>query len=109
MQITAGKAGAWVCGVVCSDKNPLFEDENDNAVPDDFESEALDRLLKKYGGQLQMSALRREWNEERRSRPASEFVITTPLPDSFPDDCDPQGEFVHGMDGGLKFGREKNN
>ena len=109
IEITAGKAGAWLCGLVCSDENPLFEDSNDNTVPDDFEQAVLGRLIEENAQKETQTALRRAWLEERLSRPPSEFVVTTPLPDSFPEDCAPDGQFVHGMTGGLKFGAPKKN
>ncbi|MFZ5494694.1 MAG: hypothetical protein ACOZE5_05075 [Verrucomicrobiota bacterium] len=104
VQITAGKAGAWLCGLVYSDENPLFENANDNTVPDDFERQLLGELLDAGGfGQIQ-HALRAAWLDEKLSRPPSVFILTTPLPDSFP-----EGQFVHGMIGGLKFGTSKKN
>lgn len=109
ISITAGKAGAWLCGLICSDENPLFEDANDNTVPDDFERKMLDSLLSQDASEQSRTTLRLAWREERRSRPPSLFVLTTPLPDSFPEVCAPEGEIVHGMTGGLKFGPAKKN
>jgi hypothetical protein len=106
-QITAGKAGAWVCGLVCSDENPLFEDANDNTVPDDFEQEILGKLLSADAAEQSQAILKMAWREERMTRRPSEFVLTTPLPDNFPEDCAPEGQIVHGMTGGLKFGVSK--
>lgn len=109
IEITAGKAGAWLCGLVCSDENPLFEDANDNTVPDDFEQAALGWLLDERASAQTRTTLKAAWLEERLSRPPSEFILTTPLPDSFPENCDPEGQFVHGMINGLKFGAPKIN
>jgi len=108
-RITAGKGGAWLCGLVCSDENPLFEDANDNAVPDDFEQKILGSSLSKSASAQTRANLRLAWDEERRSRSPSEFVLTSPLPDSFPENCAPEGQVVHGMTGGLKFGAPKKN
>jgi hypothetical protein len=108
IHVTAGKGGAWVCALVCSDENPLFEDANDNAVPDEFEQEILGKLLEKNADGVTRANLRLVWQDRRRTRPPSEFVLTTPLPDSFPEDCAPEGQIVHGMTGGLKFGASKN-
>ena len=104
IRITAGKAGAWFCGLVCSDENPLFEDANDNGVPDDFEQKLLGAVLSKSASEQTQANLRLAWDEARKSRPPSEFFLTTPLPDSFPNDCSPEGTIVHSMTGGLKFG-----
>ena len=109
IRITAGKAGAWLCGLVCSDENPLFEDDNDNAVPDDFEQKILGNLLSADANEQSRSNLSLAWQEERRTRSPSEFILTTPLPDSLPEDCAPEGQFVHGMTGGMKFGAPRNN
>ena len=109
IRITAGKGGAWLCGLVCSDENPLFEDTNDNAVPDDFELRILGNLLSKNASEQTKANLRLAWDEEKRSRPPSEFVLTTPQPDSFPVWCAPDGAPVHGMVGGLKFSSAKKN
>ena len=109
IRVTAGKGGAWLCGLVCSDENPLFEDANDNGVPDDFEMKILGKLLSKDASVQTRANLRLAWDEEKSSRPPSEFVLTTPLPDSFPEGCSPEGQMVHGMTGGLKFGAPKKN
>ena len=109
IHIIAGKAGAWLCGLVCSDENPLFEDANNNAVPDDFERKLLGKLLGEDSSEQTQANLRLAWDEEKKSRPPSEFVLTTPLPDSFPQDCSPQGQIEHGMTGGLKYGAPKKN
>lgn len=109
IRITAGKGGAWLCGLVCSDENPLFEDANDNAVPDDFELKILGSLLSKNASEQTSANLRLAWDEEKRSRPPSEFILTTPQPDSFPAWCAPEGAPVHGMVGGLRFSSAKNN
>ena len=107
IHITAGKAGVWLCGLVCCDENPLFEDANDNTVPDDFEQKILGKLLSKNASDQTLANLRLAWDEEKRTRPPSEFILTTPLPDSFPQDCSSEGQVVHGMAGGLKFGAPK--
>ncbi len=104
IKITAGKGGAWLCGLVSSDENPLFEDVNSNTVPDKFERDMLGRLLEPNAPEQTKASLRAVWLEERISRPASRFVLNAPLPDSFPELCSPEGEFVHGMTGGMKFG-----
>ena len=109
IRIVAGKGGAWLCGLVCSDENPLFEDANDNAVPDEFEHTILDTLLSKNASKQSKATLRLAWQEERQSRPPSVFVLTTPLPDSFPEACSPEGETVHGMTSGFKFGTPRKN
>jgi hypothetical protein len=109
IRITAGKGGAWLCGLVCSDENPLFEDTNDNAVPDDFERKVVGKLLSADSAEQSWAVLRAAWVDEKQTRPPSEFVLTAPLPDSFPADCAPEGQVVHGMAGGLKFGAPKKN
>lgn len=107
--ITAGRGGVWLRGFVCSDENPLFEDINDNTVPDDFEQKAIGRLLEAHVADETAAALRHAWLKERLSHPPAEFLLTAPLPDSFPDDCAPEGQFVHGMKGGMKYGAPRKN
>jgi hypothetical protein len=105
--VVAGKAGAWLCGIVCSDENPLFEDANNNTVPDDFEQRMLGRLLAPDAADQSHAVLREAWRDELQTRPPSHFLLTTPLPDSFPDNCSPDGQVVHNMAAGLKFGALK--
>ncbi len=107
--ITPGKGGAWLCGLVVSAENPLFEDANDNAIPDAFEMEILGSLLEDGASEQTLAALRAGWFEEKLMRPPVPFILNAPLPDSFPDYCDPNGEFIHGMTGGMKFGRDVEN
>lgn len=109
IRVTAGKAGAWLCGLVCSDENPLFEDANDNAVPDEFEQKIIGALLSQNASGQTRANLRLAWDEKKRTSPPAEFVLTTPLPDSFPADCAPEGQVVHGMTDGLKFGAPRKN
>ncbi len=109
IHITAGKGGAWLCGLVCSDENPLFEDINDNGVPDDFEIKTLGKPLNANARAEVLADLRVAWQVARASSPPSEFVLTTPLPDSFPEWCAPDGAPLHGMVGALKFSEIKTN
>jgi len=108
IHITAGKAGAWICGLVCSDENPLFEDANDNAVPDDFEQQVLGKLLETNAAEPTRAALRVGWQMEKQSRPPSVFIYDTPAPDNFPADCSPEGQIEHNMPNGLKYGAPRN-
>jgi hypothetical protein len=110
-EVVAGKGGVWLCGLVNSSENPLFEDFNDNAVPDEFEEKTLGRKLEGDATSAAKNSLRKEWLKDKLARAPAQFVLTSPLPDNFPEDCAPEGEFVHGMQGGLKFGApiKKNN
>lgn len=102
--ITTGDAGAWLCGLVCADENPLFEDRNDNGVPDDFEIAVLGQKLELSAEAEVVAVLRAAWAEEKLTRPPAEFVLTTPLPDVFPEWCEPEGAPFHGMPDSLRFG-----
>lgn len=108
-EVVAGKGGAWLCGLVNGDENPLFEDSNGNAVPDEFERKTMGRLLENNAAKESVTSLRKAWLKDKLTRGPAEFILTTPLPDSFPEDCAPEGEIVHGMLGGLKFGAPKKN
>jgi len=103
LEIKAGTAGAWLCGLVCADENPLFADENGNHVPDDFERDVLGSLLGADAAADVVATLRAAWMDEKRTRPPSEFIQTTPLPDSFPEWCEPDGSPVHGMPDSARF------
>jgi hypothetical protein len=78
-------------------------------VPDDFEKKVLGQLLEDGASPKRLVALRLAWQKERLSLPPSEFLLTTPLPDSFPANCDANGQIVHGMTGGKKLGIAKTN
>jgi hypothetical protein len=109
IRIRGGRTGAWVYGIVCSDENPLFDDANDNTVPDDFEKVAIGELLENGASNATVNILRRAWFEDRASREPSSFGFSGLWPDSFPAGCSPEGEPVHGMLDGLKFGAATSN
>jgi len=74
--VKAGSSGAWVLGLVMSDENPLFEDENENAIDDVFEKQKqFGRLLAKNAPAALRSQLAREWiNTQRVSPPPALFI-----------------------------------
>ena len=47
--VKAGTEGAWVCGLVLADENPLYEDANFNGIDDAFERQKLGALLPANG------------------------------------------------------------
>jgi len=80
--IEAGATGAWLCGAVISDENPLFDDDNANGVDDEFEMMHLGAL---QAGDAPASSRRDLADEWRISDPRSDppiFFFLLPQPDS---------------------------
>lgn len=82
LSVKAGDAGAWICGLVVSDENPLFADANSNGIDDAFEIEKRGSLAKAGEPSAERKALVTEW---RRARPTQPKVLRfpRPLPDRF--------------------------
>jgi hypothetical protein len=95
--VQAGENGAMVCELACSDENPLFEDTNDNAVPDDFEQEALGQLLRAEAAPEAKAALVEAWRERQYVLP-KQFDFRVPAPDAptRQQRALSQGEAIHG-------------
>lgn len=58
ISVRGGLHGALISGVVQSDENPLYSDDNSNGVADEFEA-----ALVKAGGSTQEPALMAEWRQ----------------------------------------------
>jgi hypothetical protein len=104
--MTAGNAGARILGLAFSDENPVFEDSNHNAVPDDFERTELGQLLPSDAGAGFKADLRLAWSAERRRRPPTQSAIAIPNPDFVPDLCGSEGAPLHGMPNSLRYRSE---
>jgi len=103
MTVKAGSGGAWVWGIACSDENPLFEDSNHNAVPDDFEVSQIGQLMPADVSAESQKLLKQACLDERESRPPSTFDVVMPPPDFIPELCGPNGAPVHGMANSLRY------
>ncbi len=77
----AGKQGAWVCGLVLADDNPLFDDANANGIEDSFERRKRGVLLSAFTPSFERKALVEQWGQFVRSRPQPVWVVRSPLPD----------------------------
>ncbi|MGH7944576.1 MAG: hypothetical protein ACREH8_17450 [Opitutaceae bacterium] len=81
--IRAGSAGARVCGLVSSDDNPLFVDENRNGIDDAFEarqSSGASLVGRKTGSAR--SQLAKAWQEEQQQQNVRPSPVRRPLPDN---------------------------
>ncbi len=94
---------AWLCGLVFSDENPVYQDDNDNCIPDSFELAQMGGLFDPHSKREELADARNAWLKWRQSQPPSQYVITTPLPDSFPDLCSPNGAVLHGMPDAIRY------
>lgn len=85
--VHAGSGGARICGLISSDDNPLYEDENRNGIDDAFE-------LQQNGGAsiagrkvgTSRSQLAKAWQEDQQARQAQlpVWTVQRPLPDRAP-------------------------
>lgn len=75
ISVRGGLHGALISGVVQSDENPLYSDDNSNGVADEFEA-----ALVKAGGSTQEPALMAEWRQYAfMSRPPT-LSVERPVP-----------------------------
>jgi hypothetical protein len=80
-RVEAGPAGVWLMGLVQSDINPLYVDENHNGVDDDFELALNGELLAAEAPPRQRQALVQEWRKTERLTPPPALFRQRPLPD----------------------------
>jgi hypothetical protein len=80
--LTAGKEGAWLCGLVSSDENPLFVDANGNGIDDKFEKQQRGSLLAANATSADRLALAHQWKENQRTINAAPWKVRRPLPDA---------------------------
>lgn len=79
--VRAGQQGAWVCGLVLADENPLIDDANANGIEDNFERRKRGVLLSAATPAFERKALAEQWGEFVRSRPQPVWIVRRPLPD----------------------------
>jgi hypothetical protein len=79
--ITAGSGGAWLMGLVQSDINPLYVDENENGVDDDFELASNGELQSRGASKQQRKDLIRSWQKTERFAPPPALFVSRPRPD----------------------------
>lgn len=81
--VHAGGQGAFVCGLVSSDDNPLYEDENRNGIDDVFERRHnRGKLLTAPG--LARANLAKQWQEDQQGGQLQAWAVQRPRPDNLP-------------------------
>ena len=79
--LTAGTAGAWLCGLVLSDENPLYQDDNFNGIDDAFEKQTRGALLPAGASIPERQLLAKQWKASQRAKPPPALFVQRPLPD----------------------------
>lgn len=79
--VKAGEEGAMINGLVQSDVNPLYADENGNGVDDAFEQQKRGRLLAKVDGKADRKQLIADWRKHQRTSPPPALFVNLPQPD----------------------------
>ena len=79
--VKAGTEGAWVCGVVLADENPLYEDANVNGIDDAFERQKHGVLLPAGAAIPTRQQLAQEWKAAQRAKAPPALLVNRPMPD----------------------------
>ena len=79
--VKAGEEGAMINGLVQSDVNPLYADDNGNGVDDTFEQQKRGRLLAKADGKADRKQLIADWRKHQRTSPPPALFVNLPRPD----------------------------
>jgi hypothetical protein len=79
--VHAGSAGAWLSGLVMSDENPLYEDENANGIDDRFEQEKRGSILAANASVAERQQLAAQWKQSPQMKRPPAMLVKRPLPD----------------------------
>ena len=79
--VKAGTEGAWVCGLVLADENPLYEDANVNGIDDAFERQKLGVLLPAGAAIPTRQQLAQDWKATQRAKAPPALFVNRPMPD----------------------------
>ena len=79
--VKAGTEGAWVCGLVLADENPLFDDANFNGIDDVFERQKLGALLPANAAIPTRQQLAQDWKAAQRAKAPPALFVNRPMPD----------------------------
>jgi hypothetical protein len=79
--LEAGPGGAWLCGFVACDENPLFADANLNGVPDEFELARHGALASVNALPADQRTLGLEWQLGAPRSPPAVMRFPRPAPD----------------------------
>ena len=77
----AGIEGAWVCGLVLSDDNPLYEDAHFNGIDDAFERQKLGVVLPVGAAIPTRQQLAQDWKAAQRAKAPPALFVHRPMPD----------------------------
>jgi hypothetical protein len=80
--LKAGGAGAWLCGLVLADENPLFVDANANGIDDTFETQKRGALLPATAPAVDRRQLALQWRQAQYAAPPTPWTLRRPSPDS---------------------------
>jgi hypothetical protein len=81
IEFLAGAEGARLMGLVQSDINPLYVDENNNGIDDDFELAHSGALLASNASKGERKALIKDWKKAERFVPPPPLFVARPRPD----------------------------
>jgi len=81
LSVTAGTEGAWVCGLVLSDENPLYEDDNFNGIDDAFERQKRGVILPANAPLYERQQLAQDWKAVQRAKAPPALFVQRPMPD----------------------------
>ena len=79
--VKAGTEGAWVCGLVLADENPLYADANFNGIDDGFERQKRGALLPAGAAIAPRQQLAQDWKVAQRAKAPPALFVNRPLPD----------------------------
>jgi len=79
--IAAGKEGAWLCGLILADENPLFVDANANGIDDAFEQQKRGSLLGAASTVAERGALIAQWQGAQTAANLKAWKIRRLVPD----------------------------
>lgn len=83
--VHAGGEGARVCGLISSDDNPIYDDDNRNGIDDAFERQQnRGALLNPQGGGAARAQLAQAWQRDQQGRQLQSWAVQRPLPDGMP-------------------------
>lgn len=83
--VSAGPNGAWVCGLISADENPLYEDANTNGIDDAFERQQRGgALLAANAPSADRAGLASQWQRDQRLRNVRPWPVQRPRPDGAP-------------------------
>jgi hypothetical protein len=79
--VKAGTEGAWICGLVLADENPLYEDANFNGIDDAFERQKLGALLPANAAIPTRQQLAQDWKTAQRAKAPPALFVNRLMPD----------------------------